>query len=232
MNTTSHHQLSRSQLLKIVFARLVVAIPALFAMLFLSAGTFAYWEAWVYLATLLTPIWLILKYLLKHDPALLERRMRVKEKEAAQKLILALAFVCFFLAFLLPGLDKRFEWSHVPVVAVIVADVFVLLGYGIVFLVFRENPHASRIIEVEPGQVVVSSGPYAMVRHPMYLGQSLIFIFSPLALGSYWAMIPALGIILLLVARILNEERVLAKGLKGYPEYMQKIGYRLIPGIW
>ncbi len=186
----------------------------------------------MYLAVLIIPMSFVLVYLLNSVPELLERRMRLKEKETAQKLIVIVAFFCFFLAFLLPGFDRRFAWSQVPAVAVIVADIIVLFGYGIVFLVFRENPYASRIIEVEPGQKVISSGPYAVVRHPMYLGESLMFIFSPLALGSYWAMIPALGVVVLLVARIRNEERVMMRDLKGYAEYMQKTMYRLIPGVW
>lgn len=218
--------------MKIVFTRLIVAFPALIVMLFWPAGTFAYWEAWVYLFVLIIPMSFVLMYLLKNAPELLERRMRLREKEPAQKLIITFAFFCFFLAFLLPGFDKRFEWSQVPAAVVIVADILILFSYGIVFIVFRENPYASRIIEVAPGQKVVSSGPYAMVRHPMYLGQSLMFIFSPLALGSYWAMIPALGIILLLVARMRDEERVMMRDLDGYAEYMQKTVYRLIPGIW
>jgi protein-S-isoprenylcysteine O-methyltransferase Ste14 len=223
---------STSQLLKLVFSRLFAGFGLLVAMLFLSAGTFAYWEAWAYLAVLLVPMSLVLVYLLNNAPELLERRMRLKEKEPAQKLILTVAFFCFMFAFLLPGFDQRFGWSRVPAVVVIVADILVLLGYGIVFLVFRENHYASRIIEVEPGQKVISSGPYALIRHPMYLGESLMFIFSPLALGSYWAMIPAAGIAFLLVARIRNEESVMIRELKGYPEYMKKTVYRLIPGVW
>lgn len=228
----SSNQRSKSQLRKLVFSRLIVAFPVLIAMLFLSAGTFAYWEAWVYLAVLIIPMSFVLVYLLNRAPELLERRMRLKEKEPAQKIILIVAFFCFLFAFLLPGLDQRFAWSQVPAFAVIIADVIVLIGYGIVFLVFRENPYASRVIEVERGQKVISSGPYAVVRHPMYLGESLMFVFSPLALGSYWAMIPAVGIVLLLVARIKNEEYVMMRELKGYPEYMQKTEHRLIPGVW
>lgn len=228
----SASRFSRSWLLRLVFSRLIVAFPVLMVMLFLPAGTFVYWEAWVYLAVLIIPMSFVLVYLLNHAPELLERRMRLKEKEPAQKVIIAIAFFCFALAYVLPGFDKRFGWSQVPAVAVIAADILVLLGYGLVFLVFRENPYASRVIEVEPGQKVISSGPYAIIRHPMYLGESLMFLFSPLALGSYWAMIPALGIVLLLVARIKNEERVMMRDLEGYPEYMRKTVYRLVPGVW
>ena len=156
----------------------------------------------------------------------------MREKEASQKMIIRLGSLYYLLIFLIPGFDKRFGWSNVPVVVVIVADVLVLLGYGMFFLVLRENRYASRIIEVEQGQEVISSGPYAIVRHPMYLGVSLMYILSPLALGSYWATIPSLLIIPLLVARIRNEESVLGRELKGYKEYMQKTTYRLIPGIW
>jgi len=218
----SNNQLLQGELIKMVFARLLVVIPLLLAMFFLPAGTLAYWEAWVYLTVLLIPMVLVLIYLLRNDPELLERRMRMREKESEQKLIIKISYLYFLLAFLLPGFDKRFEWSNVPVVVVIVADVLVL----------RENRYASRIIEVEQEQKVISSGPYAIVRHPMYLGVSLMYILSPLALGSYWATIPSLLIIPLLVARIRNEESVLGRELKGYKEYMQKTKYRLIPGIW
>ena len=225
-------QSSRGELIRMVFVRILVIIPVLSAMFFLPAGTFAYWEAWVYLAVLLIPLSLVLSYLLKNDPELLERRMRMREKEAEQKLIVKLAYIPFLLAFLLPGFDKRFEWSSIPIAVVILSDIVVLLGYGTVFLVFRENRYASRIIEVEQEQKIISSGPYAVVRHPMYLGELLMYIFSPLALGSYWAMIPAILILPVFVARIWNEESVLARDLKGYREYLQKTKYRLIPGIW
>jgi len=228
----SNNQLSQGELIKMASARLLVFIPLLLAMLFLPAGTFAYWEAWVYLTVLLIPMVLVLIYLLRNDPELLERRMRMREKESKQKLIIKILYLYFLLVFLLPGFDKRFGWSNVPVVVVIVADALVLLGYGMFFLVLKENRYASRIIEVEQEQKVISSGPYAIVRHPMYLGVSLMYILSPLALGSYWATIPSLLIIPLLVARIRNEESVLGSELKGYKEYMQKTKYRLLPGIW
>jgi protein-S-isoprenylcysteine O-methyltransferase Ste14 len=228
----SNNQLPQGKLTKMVSVRLLVFIPLLLAMFFLPAGTFAYWEAWVYLTVLLIPMLLVLIYLLRNDPELLERRMRMSEKESEQKLIIKISYLYYLVVFLLPGFDKRFGWSNVPVVVVIVADILVLVGYGIFFLVLKENRYASRIIEVEQEQKVISSGPYAIVRHPMYVGVSLMYIFTPLALGSYWAAIPSLLIIPLLVARIRNEESVLGRELKGYKEYMQKTKYCLIPGIW
>ena len=226
------HQISQGELVRTVVGRFLGAILALSALFFLPAGTLAYWEAWVYLAILFIPMLFVLIYLLKNDPGLLARRMKMREREAEQELIIKLAYIPFLLTFVLPGFDKRFGWSNAPVGVVILADILVLLGYGIVFLVFRENRYASRIIEVEPGQTVISSGPYALVRHPMYLGSLLLYILSPLALGSYWAMLPAILIVPIIVARIRNEERVLVRNLTGYQAYMQKTRYRLIPGVW
>jgi protein-S-isoprenylcysteine O-methyltransferase Ste14 len=201
-------------------------------MFFLPAGTFDYWEAWVYLAVLFVPMSMVLIYLYQKAPDLLERRMKVKEEKKEQNKLLLIAYPFFVLAYLLPGFDRRFEWSHVPIALVIVADVLVLLGYGFFFLVLRENRYASRVVEVEKEQRVITSGPYVIVRHPMYLGLSILYLFTPLALGSYWGMIPASLIIPILVARIWSEERILVKELKGYAEYMHKTKYRYIPGIW
>lgn len=228
----SNTQISQAELIKMVIVRFLVVLLALSAMLFLPAGTWAYWEAWVYLAILFIPMFFVLIYLLKNHPELLARRMRLREKEAQQKLIIKLSYIPFLLAYMLPGFDKRFGWSNVPVWVVVAADILVLLGYGLIVLVFRENRYASRIVEVEQGQAVISSGPYAVIRHPMYLGAILLYVLSPLALGSYWAMIPSILIIPVIVARIWNEESVLVRDLKGYQEYMQKTRYRLIPGLW
>jgi protein-S-isoprenylcysteine O-methyltransferase Ste14 len=224
--------LTQGQLFRMAVVRLVAAIPILALVLFLPAGTWNYWEAWAYLAILLIPMLLVLLYLLKYNPDLLERRMRMREKETQQKGLVLLSLVYFLLVYSLPGLDHRFGWSHVPVAVVLAAQVAVLLGYGIVFLVFRENRFAARVVEVEERQTVIGSGPYAVVRHPMYVGVTIMYIFSPLALGSYWAVLPALLIIPLLAARILNEESVLMRDLPGYTAYMQKVGRRLIPGVW
>jgi protein-S-isoprenylcysteine O-methyltransferase Ste14 len=201
-------------------------------MFFLSAGTILYWEAWIYLAIIFIPMGYVVRYFLHHDPELLERRMKMKERVTTQKLIVKFGLIVFLAAYLLPGFDKRFGWSDVPIILVVIADLLVLSGYLLIIRVFQENRYASRIIEVEQNQKVISTGPYAIIRHPMYSGVLLMYIFSPLALGSYWAAIPTLFIIIIIIARILNEEKILKEQLIGYREYTQKVRYRLIPGIW
>ncbi len=228
----SDNHLPRGKLIIMVFIRMLLFMIVMLAIFFLPARSFAFWQAWVYLALILVSMLAFLIYFLKNDPELLERRMRSKEKETEQKWIIGIMSVCFIFTFLLPGFDQRFGWSRVPVILVIMADVMVLLGYGFVFLVLKENSYASRVIEVEKDQKVISSGPYAVVRHPMYLGVALMFLVTPLALGSYWALIPAVLMIFVLVPRIFNEEKVLERDLDGYREYMQQVEYRLIPGIW
>ena len=198
----SGSQISRGQLAAKALVRLVAGFILLLAVLLLSAGTVAYWEAWVYMTVLFVPMTLALIFLLKTDPELLERRMRTKEKSPEQSFIVKLGSVCYGVAFLLPGFDRRFEWSRASVATVVTADVLVLLGYGLCLLVLRENRYASRIVEVKEGQRVVTTGPYAIVRHPMYLGVLVMFLFTPVALGSWCAVISALPLVAVLVARI------------------------------
>jgi protein-S-isoprenylcysteine O-methyltransferase Ste14 len=223
---------SNKNLTAAVLARLLASIPMLGLLFFLPAGTLAYWEAWVYMAILFIPITLAAIYLLKNDPALLERRLQMREQQTQQKWIIALFSLYLLLTFSFPGFDKRFGWSSTPAWVVLVADLIVLLGYVLFFLVLRENSFAARTIKVEQGQKVISSGPYSIVRHPMYLGILLMYGFSPLALGSYWGTIPIVLLPLLLMARIQNEEQVLRKELECYEAYTRQVKYRLIPGIW
>jgi protein-S-isoprenylcysteine O-methyltransferase Ste14 len=228
----SETQSSKSTLTRLALARYFEALILLAALFFLSAGTLAYWEAWLYLAILFIPMAFVLVYLLKNNPELLERRMRFRERARTQKRLISFSWLWFLLAFLLPGLDFRFGWSDPPVWVVLLAAGLVLVGYAMVFWVFKENSYASRVVEVTQGQQVIDSGPYALVRHPMYIGSILLYVSSPLALGSYWATIPALPIIPILVVRLLDEEKLLVKDLPGYAEYRQKVKYRLLPGIW
>ena len=223
---------SRAQLAAKALLRCVAGFIILLAMLLLPAGTLAYWEAWAYIFVLFVSMALALVYLLVNDPELLERRMRMKEKDPKQILIVKLGSVCYVFTFVVSGLDRRFGLSYVPGAAVVAADAIVLLGYGIIILALRENRYASRVVEVEMGQRVVATGPYAIVRHPMYLGVLVLFLFTPVALGSWWALIPALPLVAVLVARIRSEEQLLSKELKGYEEYTRITRYRLLPGVW
>jgi protein-S-isoprenylcysteine O-methyltransferase Ste14 len=228
----SESTLDRGQLLQTVVARFGGAFLLLCAMFFLPAGTLAYWQAWVWLAVLFIPMVAVLVYLIRKDPALLERRMRTREPERVQSLLIKLSLLWFAVTFLLPGFDRRFGWSHVPLAVVIAADALVFAGYCIFIWVVRENTYASRVVEVERDQKVISSGPYSIVRHPMYFGVILMYVCTPLALGSYWALIPDLLIIPFIIARIRNEETVLQRDLAGYSQYMQTTRFRVIPGIW
>jgi len=212
--------------------RLVIGIPMIGAMFFLPAGTFKYWQAWVWLGTLFIPMGISLIYLLKLDPKLLERRTRTNETRPEQRRIILASVVYLIVVFIIPGFDVRNGWSNVPAWLCLTADGVVLGSYILYVLVLRTNTYASRVIEVEQGQQVISSGPYAFVRHPMYLAMILMMTASPLALGSYWAMLPSVLFIALLAARAKNEEELLQKELKGYTEYMQKTHYRLFPGVW
>ncbi len=225
-------QFDRTEVAKLVGSRLLIGIPVLVLVLFLPAGTLAYWEAWLFLAVLLIPMSFVMIYFVKTAPEFLVRRMKYREKEGTQRRIISLALIPFLLQFILPGIDKRLGWSDIPVMVVILADVVVLTGYCFILWVFKENRFASRIVEVDERQKVIQTGPYRLVRHPMYLGTLIMYLASPIALGSYWAIIPALFIIPVLVARILNEEQVLERELEGYSAYQLNIKYRLIPGIW
>jgi protein-S-isoprenylcysteine O-methyltransferase Ste14 len=225
-------QNSKSELIKAAALRIGLGIPIIVLIIILPAGTWAYWQGWMYLGTLFIPMFFVIAYFSVKDPELLKRRMHTREKEAAQRKIIGLSFIYFLAAFILPGLDVRFGWSQVPPLVAIIADVFVFAGYMIFVWVMNFNSYLSRVVEVDTNQKVVSNGPYALVRHPMYFGVSIMYIASPLALGSYWAIIPAMLIVPLLVARIRNEEEVLLRELPGYAEYTQKVKYRLLPGLW
>ena len=216
----------------IAILRLVIGFPIIGLLFFWPAGTFDYWQAWLWLAILFLPIMGMFVYLIRRDPALLERRVRTGETRPEQKRIIAVSALYLILIFLLPGLDKRFGWSSVPLWLVILADVIVLASFLLNFLVIRVNSYASRVVEVEQGQKVIATGPYALVRHPMYLSIILILLATPLALGSYWGVLPSLADIPLLAARAKNEEELLVSELAGYREYTQKTRYRFFPGIW
>jgi protein-S-isoprenylcysteine O-methyltransferase Ste14 len=208
------------------------AFLGLSLMFFLPAGTLDYWQAWVYLAILIIPATFVVAYFLKNDPEFLARRLKLKEKQAKQQLVVKLSGIIFIVGFLLPGFDRRFGWSLVPAELVVAADVAVFLSYLFIFLVFRENSFAGRTIEVVKGQKVISTGPYSIIRHPMYLGTIIMYAATPISLGSYVALPVFLLIIPMLILRIQNEESLLRRDLPGYSDYCKKIRYRLIPYVW
>jgi len=204
-------------------------------LLFLPAGTAQYWQAWGYLAVFFGASLLITVYLMKKDPALLERRLRggpTAEKEKKQKIIMLLVSIGFITLLIVSALDHRFMWSSVPFYMVITGDLLMALGFYIVFLVFRENPFTSATIEVVGDQKVISTGPYAVVRHPMYAGSSLYLLGMPLALGSYWGLLVLATMMPFLIWRLFDEERFLSKNLPGYTEYCCKVRWRLIPRVF
>lgn len=219
-------------LTKKIIVRLAMLPLVLFLLVIVPAGTFNFWEVYVYFGILLIPMIYILFFFLRNDPVFLERRTRLKEKEKEQKIILVVFNLVFIAGFVIPGLDKRFGWSDVPTGIVLITDLIIFFGYMLIFAVFRQNSHASRIVEVESGQKVITTGLYSIVRHPMYLGILIMYIPTPVALGSYWGLIPMSGIILGLILRIANEEKVLRQNLEGYIEYCQRTRYRLIPFLW
>jgi protein-S-isoprenylcysteine O-methyltransferase Ste14 len=223
---------NQSGMAKRLILSVVLFVPAMMAVLFLPAGTLNYWQAWVYLLILLIPAGFTLTYFYKTAPDFIQRRMNYNERRQTQRGIVGFGNLAILLAFILPGLDQRWGWSQVSVWLVILADIGVFLGYALIVRVFMENRYASRVVEVSSGQQVIRSGPYAVVRHPMYVGAILMYVFSQLALGSYWAVLPALMIIPVLVMRILDEEILLNRDLPGYSEYTHQVRDRLIPGIW
>ncbi|HSG07162.1 MAG TPA: isoprenylcysteine carboxylmethyltransferase family protein [Longimicrobiales bacterium] len=224
--------MERSDLKRAVAARMLSGVVASGAIFFLTAGTFRYWEAWAFMVTLFTPMGFAFAYFLRHDPELLGRRLQATEERSQQRTLVAVASAAWLTEFVVPGLDHRFGWSSVPTAVVAVADVLVLLGYLLVLRVLAENSYAARTVRVETAQVLVTSGPYALVRHPMYAGITLMLLFAPLALGSYWALIPALATPVLLALRTLDEEKVLLQELPGYRAYMDATRNRIIPGVW
>ena len=214
------------------FLKLFVVMGLL---LFLPAWSLNFREAWVFLIVFFVPVLLITLYFLKKDPDLIERRLKAgpfAEKRTSQKIIQLLASLFWVLCVLIPGFDHRFHWSQVPPFLVIAADVVILLALLVVYCVFRENRFTSAVVEVSIEQKVISTGPYAVVRHPMYSAGLLLFFSMPVALGSWWALLSALPMPVVIILRLLDEEKLLNQSLPGYKEYCQKVRYRLIPHIW
>jgi protein-S-isoprenylcysteine O-methyltransferase Ste14 len=226
---------SNQTLTKKVFNRLLRFFISLAALLFLTAWTLDYWQAWLFLAVFCGSSFAITLYLAQHDPKLLERRMKAgpgAEKERSQRIIQLLALIAFIAVLVVPAIDHRFAWSTVPPFVTVAGDILVALGFLVIFFVFKENTFASAIIEVGSGQKVITTGPYALVRHPMYSGALVMLLGEPLALGSWWGLFTIIPITAVIVWRLLNEEEFLAKNLAGYSDYQSRVRYRLLPSIW
>ena len=214
----------------------VVALAAVMGLLiFGAAGTISYWQGWAYLAVFTSASVLMTGYLMKRDPALLERRMiggPTAEKRPAQKLIMWFASIGFIALIVVPPIGYRLHGSTLPPSVNLIGDALVAIGFYLIFLVYRENTFTSATIEVAENQRVISTGPYAIVRHPMYASASLYLVGTPLALGSLWGFVPLALMILVLIWRLLDEERFLEKNLSGYTDYQSRVRHRLIPFVW
>jgi protein-S-isoprenylcysteine O-methyltransferase Ste14 len=214
---------------------LAIVAGVMCALLFGTAGTTQYWQAWVYVSIFVGASVLTTLYLMKKDRALLARRMRggpMFEKEGTQRIIMVFTSLGFIALLVVPALDHRFGWSNVPSGAVVLGDILVAIGFYFIFLVYRENTFTAATIEVATGQKVITTGPYAVVRHPMYASGWLYVFGTPLALGSYWGFLALAVMMPFLLWRLLDEERILTRDLPGYAEYRQRVRYRLVPRVW
>lgn len=222
-------------LLARAFAGFAFLFAVIAVVLFGSAGTLDYPRAWAVLAVFFGSAGIITVWLWFRDKALLERRVKAgpgSEPDPMQNLVQALAGLVFLAIFVVPGLDRRFGWSHVALAVSLAGDVLVAVGFLIVFLTFRENSFTAGTIELAEGQHLVDSGPYAVVRHPMYAGALVMIVGLPLGLGSWWGLIPAAAMLPVLVWRLTREEAFLAANLSGYGDYRNRVRYRLAPVVW
>ncbi len=217
------------------WTRSALSVLAFAALLLGPAGSLRFWQGWLFGFVFIAATSAMSIYFLKHDPKLVERRMQIgptAEQEPAQKIIMAIILSGFVVLLALPGFDYRWHWSAVPPWLVLTANVGVALSFGIFFVVLKQNSYAASTIRVEAGQPVVSTGAYAIVRHPLYSGALVLLTFTPLALGSYWTLLVLVPMVPVLAWRLLDEERFLKLNLPGYADYCRSIRFRLIPRIW
>jgi len=201
-------------------------------LLFLPAGSFAYWKGWLLIGILFIPMFFAGLVLLKKNPGLLQKRLRDREEQNEQKTVIFLSGLMFLAAFIAAGLNFRFRWIVMPAWICIAAAVLFLLGYLLYAEVLRENVWLSRTVEVQENQKVIDTGLYGIVRHPMYLSTVLMFLSMPLVLGSVISFVITLLYIPLIARRIRNEEQVMEAGLEGYAQYKEKVRYKVIPFVW
>lgn len=201
-------------------------------LLFLPAASFAYWQAWLLMGILFVPMFFVGIILLLKSPDLLRKRLNAKEKDSEQKAVVAISGCLFLMAFIVAGLNWRFQWLLLPDWVVYAASALFVASYFLYAEVLRENAYLSRTIEVQENQKVIDSGLYGIVRHPMYAATAILFLAMPLVLGSLPSFVIMLGYIPVIVKRIRGEESVLEEGLAGYKDYKKKVKYRLFPFIW
>ena len=225
-------KMNKMRLIVNALFKLIFGLGIMALLLFFPAGTWHYWHAWLLLALLFVPMVCMGIVMLIFSPELLSKRLNNKEKEQTQKHVVALSGLMFIAGFMLCSFDYRFVWSQVPVWVVVVASLLFLLGYMLYAEVLRENAYLSRTIEVQDDQQLIDTGLYSIVRHPMYTATLLMFLSMPLVLGSWWALLIFSIYPILIIKRIQNEEQVLAKGLKGYVDYQQRVRWRLMPWVW
>jgi protein-S-isoprenylcysteine O-methyltransferase Ste14 len=217
------------------FGGLLVLILVMATLLFIPAWTLHYWQAWVFLSVYSVSSLAITLYLMIRDRRLLQRRMSggpATEKQPAQRVIMSFASLAYIGLIVVPALDHRLAWSRMPAVVSVIGDVFVALGFLAVFFVFKENTFSSATIEATSDQRVISTGPYAMIRHPMYAGGLILLLGIPIALGSWWDLLLFGAVLPAIIWRLMDEERFLARNLSGYAEYQTIVRHRLIPLVW
>lgn len=212
-----------------------LGLTAFGLLLFLPAGTTHYWQAWVFLAVFALSTWIPTMYLIRTNPAALERRMQAgpkAETRPLQKILITVIFIAFPATFIVSALDWRYGWSQLPAPVSVIGDVLVAIGLVVAMLVIIQNGYAAANVRVEEGQTLVSTGLYGLVRHPMYTGNVVLMLGVPLALGSYWGLLLLIPGMIVLALRIRDEEDLLTHELSGYRDYTQKVRYRLLPYVW
>jgi protein-S-isoprenylcysteine O-methyltransferase Ste14 len=224
--------MNKNQLIINALCKMLGGLGLLALLLFLPAGTWHYWQAWLFIALLFIPMTGMGIWMLISSPELLAKRLNNKEKEQTQRHVVALSGLMFVGGFIVCGLDHRFAWSSMPLWVVVIAAVIFLVGYAMYAEVLRENAYLSRTIEVQENQQLIDTGLYSVIRHPMYTATLLMFLAMPVVLGSWWALLLFAFYPILIITRIRNEEQVLAAGLKGYTEYQKRVRWRLIPFVW
>lgn len=225
-------QISMPRLIIQALLRLIIGL-LFFSLLLFLPGSLKFWNGWIFIGALFLPSLIALIYFALTDPELLQKRGRTKEREKSQIIFSILYAITFIVALIITGMDFRYHWSAVPLWLVIVASGIMISAYFMICVVLKQNRYASRVVEIQEGQRVIDIGLYSVVRHPMYLFATIYFCSMPLVLGSWYAfIIPVIAAPVLLIIRIINEEKILKNDLNGYEDYMKKVKYRLLPFIW